>query len=596
MKTKRFLSGLLCVLMLLSAVGVTTGADGEAPQHLFSISDYSDNTVLQSLLTPAFNSGHHIQLTYDSENNVYLANSDGTQGLNTVYLDVSGKIDVTQEHWLCGKTLEYEVDLRVLNGTNPLFELGVYSSGTQAGYTRFGNLNNGENIWWYPALGICASNAYPVSNPVESSLKVPCNEATVGTGRRFRVTETEDGLFQYYHTGTEWKLLAFHARGDMLYTKGNPFIACRKADTYGIQSLVIYPTPEGEQPTWNREREIFSTKNYFEEALVLSGNYSKLTYDKATDTVAVKVSGSGNGLYMSRIMKAGNALNMDTPHWLKNKTIEFEIVLTDIQSALPCFEFSVYSYDKASNYAKGMGNGTNVWWYPKKGIIVDSTDNSKNNDTAGKATAQVLGKQGDSLKLRITENDRGMFFYYYDTTTAEWTILKSYAAETLPFIRGRMRFQGRNGDTYGIRGFRIYENAVDMEYVQTAPGADQYDVRMIAALKDLNVECAGMMISATYGDGKTVKAKDYRISTVYTSLLASDNKTGDIVEVSAEEGIYFMPQAIHGIPIGEAGTVCFRVVPYVEKDGVRQHGIGYLITFDETGKFVSSVPEGGLLK
>ena len=59
--------------------------------------------------------------------------------------------------------------------------------------------------------------------------------------------------------------------------------------------------------------------------------------------------------------------------------------------------------------------------------------------------------------------------------------------------------------------------------------------------------------------------------------------------------MYFMPQAIHGIPIGEAGTVCFRVVPYVEKDGVRRYGIGYLITFDETGKFVSSVPEGGLL-
>ena len=187
-----------------------------------------------------------------------------------------------------------------------------------------------------------------------------------------------------------------------------------------------------------------------------------------------------------------------------------------------------------------------------------------------------------------------MFFYYYDTTTAEWTILKSYAAETLPFVRGRMRFMGRGGDTYGIRGFRIYENAVDMKAFQRAKGTDQYDVRMIAALKDLNVERAGMMISATWGDGKTVKAKDYRISTVYTSLLASD-KDGTIKAVVAEEGTYFMPQAIHGIPIGEAGTVCFRVVPYVEKDGVRRYGIGYLITFDETGELVSSVPEGGLL-
>lgn len=594
MKTKRFLSGLLCVLMLLSAVGVTTGADGEAPQHLFSLRDYSDNTVLQSLLKPAFNSGHHVQLTYDSENDVYLANSDGSQGLNTVYLDVSGKIDVTQKHWLCGKTLEYEVDLRVLNHTNPLFELGVYSSGTQAGYTSFGNLNYGENIWWYPTQGICASNAYPATNPL-FSLKVPCNEKTVGVSRRFRVTETEDGLFQYYHTGTEWKLLAFHAREDMLYTKGNPFITCRKTDTYGIRSLVIYSTPEGEQPTWNQEREIFSTKNYIKEALLLPGSNSKLTYDETTDTVAVTV--SGTALNMSQMMMTGNALNMDTPHWLKNKTIEFEIVLSKIGSTNPCFEFSVYnSYDGTpKKTATGMGNGTNVWWYPKKGIIVDSTDNTKSNDTTNTGIkAKVLGKEGDSLKLRITENDRGMFFYYYDTTTAEWTILQSYAAETLPFIRGRMRFQGRGGDTYGIRGFRIYENAVDMKAVQRAKGTDQYDVRMIAALKDLNVERAGMMISATWGDGKTVKAKDYRISTVYTSLLASD-KDGTIEAVVAEEGTYFMPQAIHGIPIGEAGTVCFRVVPYVEKDGVRRYGIGYLITFDETGELVSSVPEGGLL-
>ena len=585
MKTKRILSGLLCVLMLLSAVGVTTGADGEAPQHLFSLRDYSDNTVLQNLLKPTFTS-HHIQLTYDSGNDVYLAYSDGTIGINMVYLDVSEKIDVTQEHWFCGKTLEYEVDLRVLNHANPLFELGVYSSGTQAGYTSFGNLNNGENIWWYPTQGICASNAYPVSNPVNSSLKVPCNEKKVGVSRRFRVTETEDGLFQYYHTGTEWKLLAFHAREDMLYTKGNPFIACRKTDTYGIKSLVIYPTPEGEQPTWDREREIFSTKNHLEEALVLPGNNSSLQYDAATDTVAVTV--SGTALNMSQMMMTGNALNMDAPHWLKNKTIEFEIVLSKIGSTNPCFEFSVYSYDKASVQAKGMGNGTNVWWYPKKGIIVDSTDNSTGNATGGAVTAPVRGTQGDSLKLRITENDRGMFFYYYDKTTAEWTILQSYAAETLPFIRGRMRFQGRGGDTYGIRGFRIYENAVDMKAFQRAKGTDQYDVRMIAALKDLNVERAGMMISATWGNGKSVKAKDYRISTVYTSLLASD-------KVAAEEGIYFMPQAIHGLPIGEAGTVCFRVVPYVEKDGVRRYGIGYLITFDETGELVSSVPEGGLL-
>lgn len=592
MKTKRILSGLLCVLMLLSAVGVTTGADGEAPKHLFSLRDYSDSTVLQSLLKPAFSSGHHVQLTYDSANDVYLANSDGSQGLNTVYLDVSGKIDVTQEHWLCGKTLEYEVDLRVLNHTNPLFELGVYSSGTRTGYTSFGNLNNGENIWWYPAQGICASNAYPVSNSVNSSLKVPCNEATVGVSRRFRVTETEDGLFQYYHTGTEWKLLAFHAREDMLYTKGNPFIACRKTDIYGIKSLAIYPTPEGEPPTWDREREIFSTKNHYEEALVLPGSNSSLQYDAATDTVAVTV--SGTALNMSQVMMTGNALNMDTPHWLKNKTIEFEIVLSAIASANPCFEFSVYSYDKATVMAKSMNNGTNVWWYPTRGIIVDSTDNSTGNATGGAVTAPVRGKQGDSLRLRITENDLGMFFYYYDTTTAEWMILKSYAAEKLPFVRGRMRFQGRGGDTYGIRGFRIYENAVDMKYVQTARETDQYDVRMIAALKDLNVERAGMMISATWGDGKTVKAKDYRISTVYTSLLASD-KTGSITEVPAEEGIYFMPQAIHDIPIGEAGTVCFRVVPYVEKDGVRRYGIGYLITFDETGELVSSVPEGGLL-
>lgn len=591
MKTKRILSGLLCVLMLLSAVGVTTGADGEAPQHLFSLRDYSDNTVLQSLLKPAFNSGHHVQLTYDSENDVYLAYSDGTQGLNTVYLDVSGKIDVTQKHWLCGKTLEYEVDLRVLNHTNPLFELGVYSSGTQAGYTSFGNLNYGENIWWYPTQGICASNAYPVSNSVNSSLKVPCNEKTVGVSRRFRVTETEDGLFQFYHNGIDWKLLAFHAREDMLYTKGNPFIACRKTDTYGIRSLVIYPTPAQEQPIWNQDREIFSTKNHYEEALFLPGSNSSLQYDKATDTVEVTI--SGTALNMSQMMMTGNVLNMDTPHWLKNKTIEFEIVLSAIASANPCFEFSVYSYDKATVMAKSMNNGTNIWWYPTRGIIVDSTDNSTGNATGGVVTAPVRGKQGDSLRLRITENDLGMFFYYYDATTAEWMILQSYAAEKLPFVRGGMRFQGRGGDTYGIRGFRIYENAVDMEYVQTAKGTDQYDVRMIAALKDLNVERAGMMISATWGNGKTVKAKDYRISTVYTSLKASD-RNGSITEVVAEEGIYFMPQAIHGIPIGEAGTVCFRVVPYVEKDGVRRHGIGYLITFDETGNFVSSVPEGGL--
>ena len=589
MKTKRFLSGLLCVLMLLSAVGVTTGADGEAPQHLFSLRDYSDSTVLQSLLKPTFTS-HHIQLTYDSENDVYLADSDGTMGINIVYLDVSEKIDVTQEHWFCGKTLEYEVDLRVLKHTNPLFEFGVYSSGTQAGYTSFRNANFGENIWWYPTMGICASNAYPATD-VKLSLRVPCNEATVGTSRRFRVTETEDGLFQFYYNGTEWKPLAFHAREDMLYTKGNPFIACRQTDTYGIKSLVIYPTPEGEQPTWNPEREIFSTKNHYEEASVIPGGYSKLTYVEATDTVELKV--SGTALQYSRLNITGNTLNMDTPHWLKNKTIEFEIVLTEIGSTNPCFTFSVYQYDKAQSYAKNMNNGTNVWWYSKRGIFVDSTDNSKNNDV-GKVTAQVLGNQGDSLKLRITENDDGMFFYYYDATTAEWTILKSYAAETLPFVRGRMRFMGRGGDTYGIRGFRIYENAVDMKAVQRAKGTDQYDVRMIAALKDLNAERAGMMISATWGDGKSVKAKDYRISTVYTSLLASD-KDGTIEAVVAEEGTYFMPQAIHGIPIGEAGTVCFRVVPYVEKDGDRRYGIGYLITFDETGELVSSVPEGGLL-
>ena len=586
---ERLLSIFLCVWIMLPSLVFVTGAT-ELP-YLFSLDDYTNNETLAGMVTP-YKQGFGIGLTYDSENSVHLAASTGTASMNTVLFDINNdKIDTTQEHWFCGKTLEYEVDLRVLADPNPLFEVGIYSQGTKTGYTSFVYSNYGENIWWYPTQGIVVSNSYPISS-VHDCIRVVCNEKAVGVTRRFKMTETEEGIFQYYLDGTEWKLLAEYARNEMIYTKGNPFICCRKADTYGIKTFVVYNTPEDEKPTLRRTDEVFSTKSNSDQMRLLKGNTSDPQYNEETDTISVAISGAS--LNMTR-MTLGNAVNFDSDHWLKNKTIEFEIVLQTLTSTNPVFEISVYSVQgNTTAAAKNLNYGTNMWWYTKRGILVDSTDNTVANNTAGAVTAAVFGSQGESLKIRITENESGMFFYYYCLEDAEWKILKSFDTDKLPFTRGMIRFQGRGGDVYGIRGFRIYNNKVDMKYVQDAKSGNLYDVRFIAALNDLNVSSAGMMISAIYGDNSVAEVKVYNIGTVFTSLNASD-KSGTITTVAAEEGTYFMPQAIHGIPIGDVGTVTFHVIPFVEKDGSRMDGIGYFVTYDETGTFVSFVPEGGLL-
>ncbi len=100
-----------------------------------------------------------------------------------------------------------------------------------------------------------------------------------------------------------------------------------------------------------------------------------------------------------------------------------------------------------------------------------------------------------------------------------------------------------------------------------------YSVRFIATLDSLTYEAAGFEILAQSENGSFDLSK--ACTTVYRSILASDDGKQEAVTAESLYGSYCMALAVTGIPVPE-GEIQFRVRAYVQRDGEKIYTTSYV--------------------
>ena len=589
----------LCAFLLFGAMPMAAGAaepaDAAEGETLFSLADLRDAQELAALIQPQGSSV--IAFSYDEESGLYLADTTAaTSSLNTAFFDISNWIDTTREHWLRGLTLEYEVVLADIGDANPLFQLGVYAYGAGENLSQSVNADTGPSVWWYPTQGVCATNGYPTKDQFNSK-KLPSTGKENGTALRFRVLENEEGLFQYCWNGTdaEWVLLAAHPTEELLNCACNPWLRLRRGDVYGLRSLTVSKTPADESPAFPemlfRSEELRGNPGLL-ETLVEEGGGTTASYNAQTDTLELNVDAATGGLNrFSGLVHLGPYTNADRAHWLRGLTVEFEVVLETLTSSNPTFGVSVYEEAADGSKQTSVFRGTGLWWYPyNRGLVSASSVNVDNAGASDCVTVPRRGEEGDSCRIRITEDENGLFFYCFDETAQSWRLIESYNAAELPYTRGILRVTGRNGDVYGIRNLVVYRNPIAIRGVQeTSAEAGEYSVRFLAEVRDLACSEVGFELSAAAG-GETLASKSYRIQTVYRTLLASED--GELKEIAAQGGSWFAALVLTGIPAAE-GEVTFVIRPWAVRDGVRTEGPAYTVVYN-AGSFEALRAEGNL--
>ena len=172
--------------------------------------------------------------------------------------------------------------------------------------------------------------------------------------------------------------------------------------------------------------------------------------------------------------------NIDTErdHWFRGKTLEYEVVLSDILSVNtnPLFELSVYSAGNEEGLTAFVNGdyGPALWWYPGWGIC-SSNEYPLNGGFSVTAYTRKAVKEataGVTRRFKMLENDSGMFHYVWDAEAGEWTLLASFAADSLKYCKGTPYIRMRLGDIYGIKSMKLFETPASDNPIHREPGAD----------------------------------------------------------------------------------------------------------------------------
>lgn len=116
---------------------------------------------------------------------------------------------------------------------------------------------------------------------------------------------------------------------------------------------------------------------------------------------------------------------------------------------------------------------------------------------------------------------------------------------------------------------RIYGYQVSADYTNDS-SAEVYDLRLIATIDTADLAGAGFFV--TLGD-QTV---DLPVSCCFSSLLAKDTDTGNMTQVTAPEGTYFIAVVIKNIPSTTLPTL--NVQPYITETATPIGGAGSAFT------------------
>ena len=135
-------AGILLAITLIMAIGAT-GASSEA------IFDQADIAAAKDNLASVINVFDGTDVAYDTEKDMLTFGR--SNGWSTIRLDLAGTgIDTTQDNWLSGKTVEFELVLVTNGSNNPTLDFSPYPETKDANYTAYNNnANYGPQFWWY---------------------------------------------------------------------------------------------------------------------------------------------------------------------------------------------------------------------------------------------------------------------------------------------------------------------------------------------------------------------------------------------------------------------------------------------------------------
>ncbi len=492
MKIKRLFGLLIAVVMIAGTISVVFAAGGAAdPTPIISLEDFKAANAAGTLgeMIVAYdnpqdygNTSDQATVSYDTANDMLLFNTKSNNFLGGVTFANLGSINTSAANWLAGKTLVYEVTLVDVMSVHsvPMFTMIPYATNAQGDAI---NPNSGANIWWYCKSGISSTNNYPVSTE-HTQYEVTGNNSAVGTKMKFKMIQNDHGFHHFYHDGTTWILLDSYNNSDLQNNMGAPYVCMRHGDIYGLSEFMIYETPASENINFKENTTTASVTTVPTEALQESNDkyvISQETFRKANDVASffpAVGTASANGVVswqggMNNTVvsydKTNDMLIFDTTkntniqgnqlqitgfdtsaeNAFLGYTIEYELVLVDINSSNPMNQIGIY-FDNFTT----MENGCAIWWYTKTGNITQGIGNNGFDhvyDISGFKKAE-----GESVKFKIVCDDFGITSYY--DYGEGWEILGMHETEEIPANKGNMWFAFRNGDVYGIKNFAMYEN------------------------------------------------------------------------------------------------------------------------------------------
>ncbi|MBQ9112573.1 MAG: hypothetical protein IJY08_03230 [Clostridia bacterium] len=559
-KFLRLFTALILVISMLTVAipGIVAMAAESSSDTLFSQSDLAAANTAGTLstLVTAFTDTN---VAYDTANEMLTFGR--TNGWCTMRLDLTGSsIDTTQDNWLSGKTLEFELVLVDASSGNPTIDFSPYPETRDANFVANNNKNEwGPTLWWYAknrSLALVNENGVAQTlNHTKAERIAP--EMAAGDSVKFRIIQTTDKIVVCYYDTEAEKWVAIDdgiAVNELTFTYGGLYFNARGKDTWGIKGLSITNSASisdvhfGElsaggsseeierEPTYETDSKYIISQETFRKAknvasffpavgTAMAGitswqgglNSTAVTYDKEKDMVLFDTSKNtniqGNTLYIPEF-------DTTKENAFQGYTVEYELVLVDINSTNPMSKIGFY-FD---NFTK-IDTGCGIWWYQKSGNL------TQGNAQDGFAHIyDIIGfkkAEGESVKFKIVCDEFGITsFYDYGEG---WQIMGITETEELFYNKGDMYFAFRNGDVYGIKNFAMYANEESGEQPDDdKPGDDQPE-----DTGDTSVDTSATDTSASDTSGAATDTTAAGTTAVDTTDTSEDKGCGSALSLSA---------------------------------------------------------------
>ncbi len=219
-------------------------------------------------------------ISYDTTNDMLLMDMTSCTGITGVNLDVPG-IDETQENWMKGMTIEYEM-VFVTMGKDFANFCGPYDGGTpNVDYTAY--------FRSYPKGGNFQIVNWNGDNKVAAGVTLTVKKVA-GESIKYRLVCNDKGdLYFYYdaNDGEGYQMAYYYENSELHYKTGYYRFALRNKDVFGIKNFSLYKNPVEETSATTEESKTT-------EATTTSAT-TTVTTTEATTTTATTAAESGCG-------------------------------------------------------------------------------------------------------------------------------------------------------------------------------------------------------------------------------------------------------------------------------------------------------------